>query len=523
MAPTIKELVQDAFGPYPDYLILNPGWCPKGTKLPQLRRLILEQDGQWIGLDTSERWVVAPTQTASFSPVFFYGVLLIEKLAWLSEAGKIFLTEELNERDTNWGQRTTQNSRKSSQFRSLKLTGLYPPAPAPGTNKIKVWIRCEKHSPAMFMTETTYPRSLLLNSKDRKRSYEILTIDRAVYDLCRNFLERYRLVGLIKEIMGNPDYHLEPNSAEVDVLVDGYLNKHKHEALSHAVIFADHDKPPTTKLRLRHVSHAEVRSHFAKHSGWLLALYLSGPRKDCPIDVRAWCEFISKVRVAKMAPKPPPSQNWGQTYDDDELWASDTDGSNAAIAKTLQKFGGTAAKWEHKLARRMRKESPPPRERRAKRTRDDDDDEPVIYYPPTFDSDFSEPSTPGCSDSEYDSDVPSVPLPGILSHMYNPPTLRPGRFIWDCPISNCTHSIDLLNLRPQDTADLPSYASYTAVYVKEKQYGSLADEQVQWLLCHLVSLHYWRHLRIEPNRQKKEFITELAKRWTANSVVGSRD
>ncbi|KAJ7481223.1 hypothetical protein B0H11DRAFT_1237172 [Mycena galericulata] len=178
--PTIKELIDEPFGPYPDYVILDPGYRPKGAKLPQLRRLRLSQDGQSIGLDTSERYLSSPKKASS--PVLFFGVLVIEKLTWLSEAGKQFLTCDLNERDGNWtGQRSSQNSRKSTQFRNLTLPGLYGQKPSEGF-KIKVWIRCEKEVPAMFMTDPTYSQSLLLGSIDQfSRSIVPSTISAATF------------------------------------------------------------------------------------------------------------------------------------------------------------------------------------------------------------------------------------------------------------------------------------------------------------------------------------------------------
>jgi hypothetical protein len=171
-------------------------------------------------------------------------------------------------------------------------------------------------------------------------------MDRPTYFLSSNFLERYRLVALIKQIMDNTQYNLTPNSAEVNDLVSAYLLKHKGERLSHAVIFAKDGEAPVNPL-LRHVSRAEVRGIFAAHSGWLLAFYLlKKQRANCPINIRAWCEFIFKVRAAKKARK---SGTWSQTYEDDDIWASDDEASYKAISQTLVKFGGTADSWEKKL------------------------------------------------------------------------------------------------------------------------------------------------------------------------------
>lgn len=168
---------------------------------------------------------------------------------------------------------------------------------------------------------------------------------RETYSLSSNFLQRYRLVALINQIVAK--YEIPPNTAQIDNFVNGYLLIHKENLWSYATIFAEQEQPPhqvSVKPHLRHVSHAEVRESFAAHSGWLLAFYL--PKRSRPIDVRLWCEFITKVRVAKRAPK---SKTWSQTYEDDEIWASDEEGTPEAIAKTLEKFGGTAGNWEKKI------------------------------------------------------------------------------------------------------------------------------------------------------------------------------
>ncbi|KAJ7211796.1 hypothetical protein B0H12DRAFT_386789 [Mycena haematopus] len=246
MAPTtVKKLTEKPFGPYPDDVILNSSWTPKGRNLPQLRQLRIRQNNKSIGLDTCEH-LVQPAKTSN--PVFCFGVLIIENLSWLSDAGKTLLTRELNKPQ-------------------LTPEGLYGQKPAEGS-KIAVWIKFKKESPALFMTAKSHPESLLLNSKDGHRFYEILTMDRLTYFLSSNFLDRYRLVALIKEIMFKCKSKINPNTAE---------------AWSYATIFAEESEEPAVKPRLRHISHAEVRESFAAHSGWLLAFYLIN--SSCPIDV----------------------------------------------------------------------------------------------------------------------------------------------------------------------------------------------------------------------------------------------
>ncbi|KAJ7461487.1 hypothetical protein FB451DRAFT_484218 [Mycena latifolia] len=462
-------------------------------------------------LDVSERYLIASQSAKESSTVFFFGVFVIDKLAWLSPAGKDLLTKELNKRDIELSRhRSSQNSRKSVQLRQLTLHGLYGQMPG-GGSKIKAWIRCEKESPAMFLTATNYTKSLLIKSKEQHRTYEIISIDRPIYDLSRNFLERYRLVALISEIIDK--YKITSNSMEVDNFVTAYLLQHKENRLSHGVIFnEDIDNPPVNPL-LRHISRAEIRSIFAAHSAWLLAFYLLPKQSNKnPINVRSWCDFIGKVRIAKAASK---SGSWGKTYEDDEIWDPDTGSGVASIAKTLEKFGSTAAEWEKKLTKAYTTLSPA-------RTDTFEDHRPTASGSKrsmNYDSDFSEPSTPGCSDSEYDSDSvsPPFPVPRILLHMSQPPVLLPGRFIWDCPIPKCTHSIDFMKLSPRDLEAVkdPTFAD---VYLRQKQYATLRDENVQRALQQMVSQHYCgRHLGVNganltPQKQKL-FMEELSNKW----------
>ncbi|KAJ6618830.1 hypothetical protein B0H10DRAFT_1215987 [Mycena sp. CBHHK59/15] len=357
----------------------------------------------------------------------------------------------------------------------------------------------------MFLTAAGYPESLVLPSKNQSRCYEILSIDHHCYAKSQLFLERYRLVKLIKEIMANPKYDLSPNSAEVDNLVTAYLIKHEEEQLSHAVIFAgEGDVPPNP--RLRHVSQAEVRGIFAAHSAWLLGFHLNLGQARCPLDVRAWCEFIGKVRIAKAAPA---SGDWGSTYDDDNIWDEDTGETPHAIAKTLAIFGGTVEGWERKLENAI-----------TKHPAGLFDDETSSASPTlnkieyVWDSDYSECSTPGCSDSESDFDAPpfkpSPLLSRILQHILRPPALLPGRGIWDCPVPKCTHSINFFHLNERDVAQLTP--RYVASYVRNKQYETLGDETVRMALCQMVSRHYISHLRrIQPDlaAAEKEFVSQI--------------
>ncbi|KAK7038050.1 hypothetical protein R3P38DRAFT_534646 [Favolaschia claudopus] len=506
MAPAIRDLLTEPFGPYPDNFLLNPDWKPKGKNLPQLENLRIKQEGKFIGLDICDRWVSPPTKP--LGRVFFSGVLVIEDLSWLSEVGKTALTNEINERDVNWaGQRLSQNSKKTVQCRQLSLEGLYGRPPAGGF-KVKVWIQAEKAKSAMFMTATDHPKSLLLQSKeppDSPRNYEVIEMERNTYALSTNFLERYQLVAFIKDAAKKFD--IPPNEAEATNLVDAYLKMHQENAWSYAAIFSD--DPPRGKelakirLRLRHVSHDEVYNIFARHSTWLLAFYLSPRSRNCPLDVRSWCQFINKVRSAKRSMR---SGNWGRSYEDSDIWTEGNklDESHAAIATYLEKFGSTAEEWERKLDNTVTGKVSP--------TRDLTPDILILDHPARqpsveYDSDFSELSTPGCSDSEDDFDPPPDQIHNILHYMNQPPDLIPGRLCWDCPIPKCNYTVDLRTLKNTGRESLPR------AIVRKKQFTSLNDAQVQMFLMRSMSDHFCKdHFHIQKvklHKDKEKFFHEF--------------
>ncbi|KAJ7172119.1 hypothetical protein C8R46DRAFT_1084870 [Mycena filopes] len=495
----IKQLLAKPFGPYEDSQILSSSWVPKGKNLPQLSRVQLRQnDKSIIGLDLSERYLDAP-ETPS-GPVFFFGILVIDKLEWLSEVGRAVLQKELNEREVLTGHRSSQNSQRAIQAQ-LSLNGLYE-----GNGfKISVTIYCQKDSAAMYMTDKYYPHSLVLNSKNQRRSWEIISLERSTYFLSSNFLERYRLAALIADITEKyKEQYKDGPKARIDMLVKEYLSKHKEEGWSHVVIFAEGGAIPEPPL-LRHISQAEVREVFAAHSGWLLAFYLlkSGP---CSLDVREWCGFIREVRRAKRSRK---VGAWARTHEDDEIWASDRDDESddaslaKSIAKSLAKFGGNPLKWEKLLLNAMNI-------RTGVTSRAIDYDIQLVRskHRLIHDPDFSEPSTPGCSDAEYDSDSCEVDPPPIPPHMREPPSLLPGRFIWDCPVPQCRHSIDFL--KPDN---IPGNG-LSETYVRNQQFCNLQDEHVQRVLCRMVEQHYLEHIRIgSTNIQNPKHAQILSKLW----------
>ena len=111
---------------------------------------------------------------------------------------------------------------------------------------------------------------------------------------------------------------------------------------------------------------------------------------------------------------------------------------------------------------------------------------------PSYDSDFSVPSTPSESDSEsapedVDPDIIAL-IPRCFWFQPDPPD---GGFKWHCPVQSCHHVIDMLNLTPTDTRGLPSGE---ARFLRDMGWHSVRDERVLSDFHVMVSRHYEHHL-----------------------------
>ena len=115
----------------------------------------------------------------------------------------------------------------------------------------------------------------------------------------------------------------------------------------------------------------------------------------------------------------------------------------------------------------------------------------VEFEPQNFyDSEFSEPSTPGLSDTsmeDIEGDTP--PLPAAL-HVI--PRLPDGRFDWQCP--RCAYRVDLLKLTDEQLGTL-SPETYR-VFVRGRGWKQ-RDESVQTAFGQLVAMHAMVHMERE--------------------------
>ncbi|KAJ7286254.1 hypothetical protein C8J57DRAFT_1664166 [Mycena rebaudengoi] len=416
----------------------------------------------------------APTFDGQGSvPVFFYGVLVVERLDWLSDRGDYFLETDLNVRDGSG--RKSVKSKKAPTPRGLTLEGLY------GDRVIGKALPLKSGS----VFEKIHGGNIHeLHSLPRQSCFELAGIERLFRDLEVLGLDNHTLVKLINETVDDPRYNLRNTTCDVEVLVKAYLRKHEEEKWCYSVIFAKEGEVPVNP-RLRHISRAEVREviccAFRLAPGLLSA---SEPEVSLGRS-RLVQRFIGRCGSPKECE---PVVAGGALTTTRTTGTPSTSGDYISIARTLAKFGKSAAEWELILNRAITRRSLSPLS-----VAETEDPEPVpggLIY----DSDFSEPSTPGCSDSEYDSDtLPPRPSTAQLPlHKIRRPELLPGRFVWNCTL--CTYSFDLLNIEPDHEWDLPEGDKWKEHYVRQRQYSNLQDDFMQQLLQKTADRHYREHL-----------------------------
>ena len=129
-------LLKEPFGPYPDELILQN----HDTHTLQLTSVRLQFEGGKgaIGLDDTE-WPTKPIPI-----VYFFGIIEIDKLNWLSEQGLGYLQTDLIQRDLEMSGKVAS--------RPLQLASLYPMFNGKLSNlRMRVWVRGKKAVSANFM------------------------------------------------------------------------------------------------------------------------------------------------------------------------------------------------------------------------------------------------------------------------------------------------------------------------------------------------------------------------------------
>ncbi|KIM46384.1 hypothetical protein M413DRAFT_441477 [Hebeloma cylindrosporum] len=470
----IARLLQHVYGPYPENVILNDNFPRQGFK-PPLRLLQLYSGKESIGFDQSE-YIIKPPENSRVEDIVFFGVLEILELDWLSEQGLPYLERDFQEYDEK-----IHLSRCRSTLRAL-----YGQRKGEGSH-LKIRIKCNKHLLAHFLTTDSDPDKLLIYSQSTgtegtiQRAFSVETLHPSTLNMSTNFLERFRLRALIKELIDTDENCTPLKNRNIEWLIHRYYTEiyprdsDRARKIQDSRLDLDVYEEPK---HLRHIPRAEIRGYFATHAKWLLAHQIaSASSATSLLDIRQWIAFCDEASRDSMDAKKH-GVHWGIPKGQQVEVNSTYD-----LAKDLAKFGCNVKFWETKL-KAARKSKP-------KRKKEISPEIVPVTPPPIkfqYDSDFSDPSTPGASDIEDE-----VPLNhSIPKFCLAPPQIPTGRFTWACP--GCYYKIDLLNLSEENLGALPN----DAIPVLTGKSWKIHDGPVQRALFLMVSNHY-RKAHIIPN------------------------
>ncbi|KAF8898756.1 hypothetical protein BD779DRAFT_1666546 [Infundibulicybe gibba] len=516
MPPKLKleKLLKEPFGPYSDVELLSGVLPSKGRNIGRLRNVWMTCNGRSIGFDESE-FIANPPQNSRVAKysVHFYGILTIETLEWLTQDGYKWLEADLRERD--------QEARTSTHISGLTLKQLYGFRAGEGT-KLSVYIHCEKNLLAEFMTSNSFPNSFLIHAKERNRMFNIRSLCAQTLSQSRNFLSRFRLWAVIKEINKADDYKTPLHKRTIDYLVDNYLTRFRTKEHNQRIIFdplfdSDVDEEGITKRprTLRHIPRAQVIGMFAAQAEWLLA-YQVAPvgSRQWEVDIAQWIKFC---RISKQQRKTAAAvgEAWGLPHG---VHVRDDPSEDL----NLSQFGQTREFWE----KRLQDKHPSPE------LSDEDQDQEMVSNVGSqteaveneatrfiYDSDFSEDSTPPPSESE--SETPDLKYHSLVARVprycWEKPFIPCGRFIWLC--AGCGYTIDFLNLTEENLKTLPPNSHLTHI-LKNQTWEYLKEVPIQEAFYLMVQQHYLIHARENGVDfvWKNNTATQL-KSWTPPSLL----
>ncbi|KAJ2927132.1 hypothetical protein H1R20_g9969, partial [Candolleomyces eurysporus] len=286
-----------------------------------------------------------------------------------------------------------------------------------------------------------------------------------------NWHNRYQLLHLMKDLAAKGDAEIEDRT--IEWFIKEYKNRYLGDDKKRRIVFRydtnDINIRPDGTVKkaryLRHISSADIRGHFAEHCEWLLANQIASSSSTTQVfNLSEWVKFCDQVKVWRKKARDLDGQRWGIAWNTPEDLVFPQDDRYF-----LQRFGGRAAEWNQKLSLALKRK--PPKKQKVQSlhhfvyadsltllTQRPAPEPEVIpdYEAPRsskrrrvvkatqciYDSDFSEDSTEGESDAEWEESE-TVQVPTIC---LQEPSLSAGNFKWFCPGSSCSFEIDLLQL-----------------------------------------------------------------------------
>ncbi|KAH9950350.1 hypothetical protein B0H21DRAFT_723022 [Amylocystis lapponica] len=526
MAPEpLSNLVAAPFGPYLDSEALTDACKTAGrTNLLVLRDVMLEWGGRPTGLTECEPSQHEYDQSRKNVPVRFRGILEIKSLAWLTTLAKKRIEKALRERDI---QSSITEGTSRSRHSTLTLGTIYA-----SNKRIKLWIQGTRHMPCVYLHSRLVPNGLTLHSKDKERTYEILSMDINTYLPSRAYLARYRLLKVLKDLIDldaqtnsrygdkttpvserTPQWFVEVYRTHMASPVTARKRRLVYTSSDSDIEHSSSSDSSVTRhagriLRrgrehtLRHLSRAEVFSLLAAHADWILQDQEGTQRPILNRD--AWRAWIPEVRRSRRDAERD-GVRWGiweehRTFS--HLQNRDSDADDDEPLPAVRK-----RRARPRQQQRQGQSHRQPQTRRAqartiasasRSTTLPDDDEPMPDEPAarTYDSDFSPASTPPYSPSSSSaaSRPPTPPNPEVMRlipvEFFYPPLLPTGSMRWFCPVRDCSYMLDLLALSAEDVAPL------SAEEAQRLRAGGWFLRDVWVIQCFdtMVSAHYMDHL-----------------------------
>jgi hypothetical protein len=344
-------------------------------------------------------------------------------------------------------------------------------------------------------------------------------MDVEIYEQSRNIMCLYQLLKLMRTIVETDPHAPPPEKRTINYFVTQYLERfsftefHRFHRDIHDKADPDVDEHGnTTKPRHpRHVARSDITSIFASQAEWILVDQLTKRESMRVIDVYVWKNFCELVREERRVAG---SRNtrWGLEYG--KIFDFRDSGGEidlrryATLGMDMTKLRLAARRMKTKqvifyfnfiavflTCLQVSRDSP---ELAWKEDEDEEgqEDEPLPPTPEyTYDSDFSQLSSPSWSDSSSASIEPPDPevfalLPPCLWH---PPDLPDSTFLWQCPIHACKYTIDMLNLTDENVKCLDREG---ARFLRAKRWR-ISEEKVVSRFYDMVSDHWNDHLALK--------------------------
>jgi hypothetical protein len=165
--------------------------------------------------------------------------------------------------------------------------------------------------------------------------------------MSQNFLDRYRLRALVKELTDTDTKHTPLQNRNIEWLIARYYEEiyprdyDRIRRIQDPRLDFDVDDEPK---HLRHLPRAEILGHFAAHATWLLAHQIASTSASTNlVDVPQWIAFCKQSsRDSERAKKH--GIRWGVPKGQQVEMNGKYD-----LAKNLAEFGETVEFWETRL------------------------------------------------------------------------------------------------------------------------------------------------------------------------------